>query len=324
MFIYEVYSSAADHKNPDAKPIALFVAGKESTGDSDQGYYFSQIEEDVFPGCLVDPVTFKVIVKPKYRATRVESGYHSSREGTKYAVQDGTTINLYWLNGWRMSTYNSWDISKIKEYSVTYLEYFEESLKKNNINLDFESLDKTVVYPFMFCNPRVHLMSREHKVFYWGNELDHDFHQQVTVNEGAIDLADGYTLRGEDWVDVHTSIEYDRVSTAIYHERNKHSKKYENYHQSLYRHMCSIFLNRNIDNRLVTKFANPTVKLIFAMITSDCKAMRSGTMVRGFAVPDRILNETNIKGITRQVYDYKTIPFLLKIANYERITQMKL
>jgi hypothetical protein len=229
-------------------------------------------------------------------------------------LEDGTSINLYWLNGWRMGTYNSWDISKIQEYSITYLDYFKECLEMLHIELDFDSLDKSIMHTFVFCNPKIHFLSHEYKVFYWGDDLGHQFSEQTVVENKS--EVDGYTLRGDDWVDVHTSPRHKAISDMLYQNRNKYAKKYDNYKDAVYRHICSVYLNRKFGKLLTATPVNSNTAIIIRSIASDLKSALTSTSIREVPVPDRILGQTDPKGIRSQTYDYKTIPFLVSCAKH--------
>lgn len=324
MFVYAVYGSKEDNSNPDAHAVALYVASRDPGIDNDQEYYREMITEEIYPGCFVDPSSFEVIRRPMFKIDKHEPSANNClperEEGYEiYKAVDGTTINLYTLDGeiWRMATYNSWDISQIKEYSETYIQYFMETLKRKGIDLDLDSLDKDKMYPFTFSNPRVHLMARDYAIYYWGGDdlADYAFDKPDRLIGNY--ATDSFIVRGEDSVDVYVSRSFRRVSDVLYDKRKEFARSSDSYKEAIFRQAFSILCNRTISQRdmdLIFKYINTSFYRVLNEAERMMKLCETETVVNGVPVPDRVLNETNPTRIRKQVRDYKTIASLIKMA----------
>lgn len=78
----------------------------------------------------------------------------------KYDAVDGTHINIYYIKGKRyIGTKNSWDISNINDiFSETYAELLQETL-------DMLDIDELPTGTYIFCNPKVHLLAHQFKIY---------------------------------------------------------------------------------------------------------------------------------------------------------------
>lgn len=98
---------------------------------------------------------------------------HISAGHDIYCLNDGTIINMYYYNGWRMSSRTSTYINNIyMTKNKTFMELFDESLKYSNSSYDIlcESLEKNKTYSFGF----------KHKDFHMFNIVDEPY--KVWVN----------------------------------------------------------------------------------------------------------------------------------------------
>jgi hypothetical protein len=69
-------------------------------------------------------------------------------------LEDGTTFNLYWFNGWHYATKNSRDCAGMEWRGSVYGELIRECFGAVELNVD--TLDKNYVYTFGFNHPAHH------------------------------------------------------------------------------------------------------------------------------------------------------------------------
>lgn len=325
-YAYAVYDSKESNDDIDAVPVAMFIASRRpETVDNDQGYYQEMISaacnEPVYPGCLVDPFEYTIMLKPKYQINKFDTFGALPLGSNIYNAVDGTTVNLYTLDEkvYRLATYNSYDISNIKEYSNTYLSYFRETLEKKGISLDFTKLDPKRMYPITFCNPRLHLMANEHAVYYWGDDIE--VFDPVTYHLWSTPMlatksSKCVIVRGVSSIDVHVSPAYRCLSDILYHNRSKYTKFHDTYDDAIRRQAYSIMFNQSIcfdialhTNDHFTRIIRECDSLAEEMTNSfDTKQFK------GVYLPERMYTQTTIAGMRRQVRDYKSISILVKAA----------
>lgn len=327
-YAYAVYDSKESNSDIDAVPVAMFVASRRPENvDNDQAYYQEMISEacnePVYPGCLIDPYNYTLMLKPKYQINKFDMSYDLTDSQTNaFNAVDGTTVNLYTLDRkiWRLATYNSYDISNIKEYSVTYLNYFLETLKHKGITIDLTKLDTSRMYPITFCNPRLHLMAETHAVYYWGddlNEFDPVTHQLWDTPTLANSMSKCVIVKNERTIDVYASHVYRHISDILYQNRSKCTKFHDSYIDAIRRQAYSILFNQTICFDITmytnTHFTN-TIKECNALAEEMTKSFDTKSF-RGVPLPERLSTQMTIAGMKRQVYDYKTISLLVKAAS---------
>jgi hypothetical protein len=328
MFIYAVYSSAAENSDIDASPVSLYVASRDpgNTTGNDQLYYRHMLEfnksKHVYPGCFIDPQSYQVVRRPQYILHKEEPVKNNVVPvgGDAFKSVDGTTVNLYSIDGdiWRLATYNSWDISTIKEYGITYIDYFKESLRNCGIDLDLSELNHEMMYTFTFSNPKLHLMADRCAVYYWGGGLEeYNWNKPTPLNPG--DVEDGFIVLYADSIYVHVSETFREVSDILYSNRSNQYRKGDDYKKSIYRHALYILFTRNVDMVKVRKYINREFTFVLNNADNFSRKLETekGAKYNGVDIPARIVNEVSTKNISRQVRDYKTINPLLHMFRNE-------
>lgn len=97
-------------------------------------------------------------------------------ESLKYELVDGTSINIYHLNGRVcLGTKSSWDISSLQDYTnMTFLDLLNETISVLGIDYPKEG-------SYIFTNPKFHLLSNEFKIYSY---VDDDYPKpNITTNE---------------------------------------------------------------------------------------------------------------------------------------------
>jgi hypothetical protein len=326
-YAYAVYDSKESNNEIDAVPVAMFVASRRP---ETVAYYQEMIsaacDEQVYPGCLIDPYEYTIMLKPRYQINKYDTSFNldslQSTSSNVFSAVDGTTVNLYTLDGkqYRLATYNSYDISSIQEYSRKYLDYFLETLKYKGITLDFTTLDPNRMYPITFCNPHVHLMAENHAIYYWGDDIeqfDPVTHHLWDTPTPATSASKCVIVKNERTIDVYTSPVYRHISDILYHNRSKYTKFYYTYSDAIRHQAYSILFNYSICFD-VTAYTNSH----FTNVIKECDALAEEMTnsfdtkcFRGVALPDRLSTQMTIADMRRQVRDYKTIALLVKAAS---------
>jgi hypothetical protein len=99
---------------------------------------------------------WKIVCTPsKYPIHTLPRSY---RNYDIYKISDGTTVNLYYLDGWNMSTTKGIRVNDVRFNKLTFSEALHECLADNNINVDefYDSLDKNINYSIGFKHPDLH------------------------------------------------------------------------------------------------------------------------------------------------------------------------
>lgn len=90
-------------------------------------------------------------------------------------VRDGTIINMYWYDGWRIATTKGYDVTDIRWSRQTYGQILAEVLENVGFDL-YEKLDKARSYTFGFKHPEFHPFDDGKRYDFW-------FVQSVVVEE---------------------------------------------------------------------------------------------------------------------------------------------
>lgn len=319
-YAYAVYDSREANGDPDASPVALFVASRRPEGvDNDQAYYQEMIsaanDGPIYPGCLINPCTYEVMLKPQFQINK----YDEATDKIGYNAVDGTTVNLYSLDGksWRLASYNSWDISSITEYSTVYLQYLLETLQHKGVNIDLTKLDPSRMYPITFCNPRVHLMTNTFALYYWGDDLeefDPVTHHLWDKPVASTPSSKCVIVKGESTIDIYASPAFRHLSNILYQNRSKYAWRKDNYRDAIRRHAYAILFDKSICFNI-----KDCVNANFNRVLTECESMADEmarsfdvTKFRGVSLPERMRTQMTYNGMKHQVYDYRTIPLLVR------------
>lgn len=90
-------------------------------------------------------------------------------------VKDGTIINLYWYDGWKISTSKGYDVTDLAWKKSTYMQVLSEVLQHTGWDNLFDLLDKKKSHTFGFRHPEFHPMD--------GKPYDFWYVQSVVVED---------------------------------------------------------------------------------------------------------------------------------------------
>ena len=285
---YMFYSFYIDDEN---SPTGIFVSrdNREIHADyeiseNEKLYYIDrlsetmteeEIKQSIVPGTILDNISTLPTIVPEFvvnttvleDSVDIQKYCENNKRGKIYDLIDGTTVNLYYLDGWRFSTKNSFDITKMKEYGKSYFEYFMESCEKTSNVINFDELDKSKCYSITFSNPHLHMFSKNYFVHCWSEGLDLCPLEEIkkpSYTTGYIEIIDGK-------IDIYVTNNYNNMTYTAYHNRRQFSKMSSDNKEIMRRHIWSIMIsdspiikyihskmNRifNIERMLITRYVN--------------------------------------------------------------------
>jgi len=203
---------------------------------------------DIIPGTILDS-ELRVIKSPSYYSL-IDN---EDKDGVKYELKDGTTINLYRWNGeLRMGTCNSWDISGLDEYEkgMTYEDYFTEVLEKTNTMSLIDRIGENDMYTITFTNPYLHLLENKYII----TTFCEDLHYLISLPNTTLNKHNYITLNGN-VINVHESKTRTNITRFLYSNRRRF--RCETYDHGLYKTAIHIACSKN--HRLIKKIGNRVI-----------------------------------------------------------------